>query len=171
MKITICNLGTIERAEIDLKPLTIFIGPNNTGKTWTAMALAGIFGPYGFTPYLDAYIQGEVSNDYRQLDEAVGHITKTGTAAIDMVQFANDYGDIYFNNVAHFCKRWLASFMGTDLVSFDDLDVSMDLLETKENLLNQMLNASLRGDIIGAQEKSTFTIRKAQCARLTRRFR
>lgn len=42
MKVTIQNLGAIQHAELDLKPLTILIGPNNAGKTWMAYTLAGI---------------------------------------------------------------------------------------------------------------------------------
>jgi len=42
MKIEIANLGFIQKAEIDLKPLTVFIGGNGTGKTWTAYTLASI---------------------------------------------------------------------------------------------------------------------------------
>jgi len=30
------NFGPVKEAEIDLRPLTIFVGPNNTGKTYTA---------------------------------------------------------------------------------------------------------------------------------------
>ncbi len=40
MKTTVRNLGVISEAEIELKPLTIFVGPNNTGKTWLAYTLA-----------------------------------------------------------------------------------------------------------------------------------
>ena len=37
MKIKIRNLGPIrDEAVFELKPLTIFIGPNNSGKTWLA---------------------------------------------------------------------------------------------------------------------------------------
>ncbi len=36
MKLEICSLSNISRAEIDLRPLTILIGPNNMGKTWFA---------------------------------------------------------------------------------------------------------------------------------------
>jgi predicted ATPase len=36
MKLEILNLGVIEKAEIDIKPLTLFVGPNNAGKTWLA---------------------------------------------------------------------------------------------------------------------------------------
>ncbi|MBL8149051.1 MAG: AAA family ATPase, partial [Blastocatellia bacterium] len=38
MKLRIKNLAKIKNATIDIKPLTIFIGPNGTGKTWAAYA-------------------------------------------------------------------------------------------------------------------------------------
>lgn len=39
MKFTVENLGKVVKAEIDLKPLTIFIGKNGSGKTYVASAL------------------------------------------------------------------------------------------------------------------------------------
>lgn len=39
MKFTVENLGKVAKAEIDLKPLTIFIGKNGSGKTYVASAL------------------------------------------------------------------------------------------------------------------------------------
>ncbi len=61
MKITISNLGPIrEKAEIDLKPLTVLIGPNNAGKTWLAYTLGGILGTDGLSRYVRAYAKGEI---------------------------------------------------------------------------------------------------------------
>ncbi|WP_073562252.1 AAA family ATPase [Archangium sp. Cb G35] len=42
MKLKIEKLGRIQRAEIDVRPLTVLIGPNNTNKTWTAYAMYGL---------------------------------------------------------------------------------------------------------------------------------
>jgi len=39
MKLTVDNLGRIEHADLDIRPLTVFMGPNATNKTWTAYAL------------------------------------------------------------------------------------------------------------------------------------
>ncbi len=36
------NLGPIRKGKVELKPLTVFIGPNNTGKTYLAYLIAGI---------------------------------------------------------------------------------------------------------------------------------
>lgn len=49
MQVTIRNLGRIENATIDWRPLTVFVGPNNTNKTWTA------YGLYTFAKILCAY--------------------------------------------------------------------------------------------------------------------
>ncbi|WP_437671082.1 AAA family ATPase [Sorangium sp. So ce131] len=43
MKITFSNLGTIKRTTLDLAPLTVIIGPNNSGKTYVAYATYGLF--------------------------------------------------------------------------------------------------------------------------------
>lgn len=43
IQIKISNLGKVADATIDLKSLNIFIGPNNTGKTWSAYAIYSIF--------------------------------------------------------------------------------------------------------------------------------
>ena len=39
LSITASNLGPIDRAAVQLRPLTVFAGPSNTGKTWLATLL------------------------------------------------------------------------------------------------------------------------------------
>ena len=39
LRLEACNLGPIERANLELRPLTVLIGKNNTGKTYLAQAL------------------------------------------------------------------------------------------------------------------------------------
>jgi hypothetical protein len=41
-KIHVQNYGRIRDAEIELRPFTVFIGPNNTNKTWVAYAINGL---------------------------------------------------------------------------------------------------------------------------------
>ena len=40
MRVTLEHVGRIRRAELDLRPLTLFIGPNSTNKTWAAQCVA-----------------------------------------------------------------------------------------------------------------------------------
>lgn len=43
MKIKFKNLGTIKETELDLRPLTVIIGPNNSNKTYIAYSVYGLF--------------------------------------------------------------------------------------------------------------------------------
>lgn len=46
LKIEIENFGPISSGEITLKPLTVFVGPNNSGKSYAAMLIHSIFESY-----------------------------------------------------------------------------------------------------------------------------
>lgn len=50
MRLGIRNLGRIAHAELDIRPLTIFVGPNNTNKTWAAYCLYGLAQRLTFDP-------------------------------------------------------------------------------------------------------------------------
>jgi len=116
MKISVRNLGVIqEEANIELKPLTIFIGPNNAGKTWLAYALAGIFGSYGSREYAQAYADKKVSTIYEQLNIAIERVLSKENATIDMRQFIDEYGETYFNEVARYAPHWMPDFFSTQL--------------------------------------------------------
>ena len=43
MKIKFSNLGSIQETELDLRPLTVIIGPNNSGKTYIAYSIYGLW--------------------------------------------------------------------------------------------------------------------------------
>ncbi len=160
MKIAVRNFGIIREAEIDLKPLTIFVGPNNMGKTWLAYALAGIFGSHGHFGYLEDYEKEDASTIYPSLQRAVEQVINKGNATFDIYQFAKKSGETYFNNVAQSVQRWMTEYMSTELASFEELSVSINLDETKTDFLEQILRYSLRAEIAGADEKSRLTISK-----------
>jgi len=40
--LSVKNLGRISKASLDIRPFTVFIGPTNTNKTWTAYSLYGL---------------------------------------------------------------------------------------------------------------------------------
>ncbi len=135
MHVSVRNLGAIRAAELDIQPLTLLIGPNNAGKTWLAYALAAILGPYGFGNYSDAYRDGAIPPCYPPLDSAIQQLIDEGSAKIDMVQFADTYGDQYFNAVAHAACGWLPRYLGTEIVSFNDLDIAIQIGASREHFL------------------------------------
>lgn len=161
MKVTVRNLGVLkEDATIDIKPLTIFIGPNNSGKTWLAYALAGIFGPYGAREYARAYAEKQVPTIYKSLNEAIERVLAKGNATIDLHQFADDYAEKYFNNVAKFAQNWMSRFLSTQFARFDDMDISLSLEETKAHVLKQVSQYSQRSNIAIGPKGALLTIQK-----------
>ena len=48
--INIKNFGPIEKAEIDLRPLTVFVGESNTGKTYLATLIYALYQYFGGIP-------------------------------------------------------------------------------------------------------------------------
>ncbi|MBK9265087.1 MAG: ATP-binding protein [Polyangiaceae bacterium] len=46
-KLTVEGLGKIEHAEVDIRPLTLFVGPNNTGKSYVASLIWGVVAMQG----------------------------------------------------------------------------------------------------------------------------
>lgn len=143
MKVTVRNLGVIDEAEIDLKPLTIFVGPNNSGKTWLAYAIAGILGQYGSSQYLSAYIDEKVSDVYLPLDNAIQQVLNEGNTKLDLIQFADEFTETYFANIARFAPQWMPDFMGTDKASFDTLQANIQLLETRSEFLEKLLQRTV----------------------------
>jgi len=164
MKVSIRNMGVIKEAQIDLKPFTVFIGPNNAGKTWLAYALVGILGQYGLEKYTSAYINRSISDKYPLLDKAIEQVLDKGSAKIDLVRFANDYSEAYLNNIARFARQWMGRFLGTTRAKFDQLDISFELEKTKIFLLEEIPRIALQSNIaIGTRNQSPLlTIRKKQ---------
>ena len=53
LELEVSNFGPIREARIDLRPLTVFVGPSNTGKSWLAIliyALHRYFNRYRYEP-------------------------------------------------------------------------------------------------------------------------
>lgn len=153
MKINIRNLGAISQAEIDLKPLTIFIGPNNTGKTWTMYALSAILGRYGWDKYLNAYIKGQSQENYPTLDAAMQQLLNEGNAKIDIVRFASEYGEKYLNDVARSVCLGMGEFLATKSSLFEKLDITIRLEGSQARFLENVLTYSLNDNLAVGQKK------------------
>lgn len=77
MKITVQNLGTIKKTTLDLQPLTVIIGPNNTSKTYLAYLLYGLLGEGAsrWEDVLDGYDSlTEVISDPVELSESLAEM-------------------------------------------------------------------------------------------------
>jgi predicted ATP-dependent endonuclease of OLD family len=147
MKLKIKNLGVIKQAEIDLKPLTVFIGRNGEGKTWAAYTLSAIFGEQGYKNYLKAYLDGNTQQVYPTIDTALQQLFKEGNSQIDTIQFAQQYAEVYINDIARFTPKLMRDFMATKRANFDDLQVRFDFAETQEIFWKRIISTSVQKQI------------------------
>ncbi len=150
MKIKISHLGAVNQANIDLKPLTVFVGDNGTGKTWTAYTLLAIFGEYGLQKYLESYLDGKVKPSYPTLEKAIEQLFNEGNAQISLVQFAKNYAEKYFNEIASLAPKWMRAFLGTERVSFDELQVVIKLGDFKTAFLDRIKAARVNAQLSSA---------------------
>ena len=59
VRVAVENMGPIAKGDIDLRPLTVFVGPSNTGKTYFAMliyAMHRVFSGFPRFPALSGYL-------------------------------------------------------------------------------------------------------------------
>ena len=47
LQLSVSNFGPIAKAEIDLRPLTVFVGPSNTGKSYLAILIYALHRFFG----------------------------------------------------------------------------------------------------------------------------
>ncbi len=114
MKVHIEKFGAVTiGGDIEIKPLTIFIGPNNSGKTWSAYLISAILGWPGGNYYTTEYINNRVTKRYEIVDNVVNDVIKKGNASINLLDFYNLYYSEFINDVAKNSKIWFNKFMAT----------------------------------------------------------
>ena len=86
LELSVSNLGPIESANIELRPLTVFVGPSNTGKSYIATliyALHNFFADYAnrirFAEQLDLS-QNEIDRIYEWVNSALPIVAIDGNA-------------------------------------------------------------------------------------------
>ncbi|NLZ30768.1 MAG: AAA family ATPase [Methanomicrobiales archaeon] len=155
IRIRVQKLGALEEADIRLKPLTVFVGPNNTGKTYSAYLIASLFGRYGWSQYISAYIDGRTSRKYEPVDTAINQLIEEGSASIDISTFIKDHSADYYDDLAELCPGWMKDYFGTTRVALDDLAVEVNIEEYVERLVESSLNAAFRGRLGAGKERKS----------------
>ena len=59
VRVAVENFGPVEKGTVDIRPLTIFVGPSNTGKTYLAILI------YAFHRILHGFSRFPILNNYR----------------------------------------------------------------------------------------------------------
>ncbi len=86
--LTVTNFGPLKNAEIELRPLTVFVGPSNTGKSYLSILI------YALHSYFSSY----KSDTYLNHDEEINSLINSLTSN-DSSPFSNPFWKInYFFN-------------------------------------------------------------------------
>lgn len=162
MDITINNLGPINKeTSIELKPLTVFVGPNNAGKTWTAYTLSALFGSRAWSEYRDAYLKNETTGIYLPLDDAIEQLFNSGSTKIDLIDFFKKFGQYYFNDLVLLEKQWFPDFLGSSSAAFQDLKISVNLEKIENKVTKNILSYFFKADYsIDKDGKALLYLRK-----------
>jgi predicted ATPase len=160
MKFKIKNLGVVKNAEIELKPLTVFVGENGTGKTWAAYAIGGILGHYGYNFYLESYLENRTDYKYDTIEKAIHQCIEKGNAKINLQEFIKEYAEIYINEIAKSAHLWLDSFFATKLVNFDNIDIRSEIDKNFYQIIaDKVKHSRIKGErSIGTQAKTSILI-------------
>jgi hypothetical protein len=145
MDVNINNLGPIKKeTSIEVKPLTVFVGPNNAGKTWTAYTLSALFGSRSWSEYVKSYLSNETRGIYPSLDNAIIQLLDFGSAKINLIDFYNEFGEYYFNDLGLLEKEWIQDFLGSSNANFKDMEISVNLKESNDQIVQNITSYGMK---------------------------
>jgi predicted ATPase len=138
MKLYVENLGSIKRADIELRDLTIFIGENNTNKTWTAYLIYALVKDYYIDEILDTlnYLKEILVGNKKSYEEILKNLNHDTLA-----NFLNEkILPAYINNL----KTKLPDFLYVKTKTLENLKIDIKFTEEEiKTLLNIIKNRDL----------------------------
>ncbi|MGE8542189.1 AAA family ATPase [Acinetobacter sp. ANC 3813] len=104
---SIKNLGNLEEGKIEVKPLTLLCGPNNTGKTWVMYTL------YGFLNNRDI-------NNLTGVDQIVISLKENGLWEFDLEEWLNENFKNTLKSIEKTIKHKLPSIFNSENSLFEN---------------------------------------------------
>lgn len=153
MKIEIKNLGAVKEGQVKIKPLTVFIGPNNSGKTWTAYGVSSIFGPIALGHYSKYFLEESFEKKYPEIENLISNFFNKGNANLNIVHFFEQNFSFYFNDLAKLSPKWMNKFLGTENVSFENLSISICKEPCPEDSIKRLLKLSFNSELSPDKEE------------------
>ena len=124
--IEIKNLGAVHQTKIDLKPLTVFIGENNTGKTYSAYLIGYIFSKHSFLDFLNTYYKGKTNTKFPELEILIDNILETGKGSINLKEFVQANTQKFYSTICdEIATKQFKNFLGSTSVEFDKMRVKL----------------------------------------------
>ncbi len=109
MEIIVKNLGLIRKANIKLKPLTIFIGSNNTNKSWLAYTIYSLFDLEIINGLAYEYINENSTFSFtslrKELYTLIRQLEEKGYLEIDIVKFIDNNIEKFFSDFTLYLEK------------------------------------------------------------------
>jgi predicted ATPase len=143
------NFGAIKEADVTLKPLTIFLGHNSTGKTYLSYLLYEIFKS-------DTNISLNFERGFQ--DTVIDSIVRSKRFELDLEDYANKYKSKIENVLNDIYKNFGDKVLNSNL-SFKNAQLEIDdVFSMKEWGDNNSMEIELYGDIKAIVEGKKFVV-------------
>ncbi|MHA1438147.1 MAG: AAA family ATPase [Promethearchaeota archaeon] len=146
--INFTNFGPIKNGDIFLRPLTIFVGPNNSGKSYSAKLIYSILKSFSALPEITEYSSSffplflnieTFSSDFKKLENKLIRLQEGSELILPETFYSfitkKIYEDIYTLAFKQECSR-IFSADTKDLIKFDEksIKINVKINETKVSL-------------------------------------
>ncbi len=148
LKFHVQNLGCIKSGNLEIKPLTLLCGPNNTGKTWA------MYGVYGFLHHLSP------SSRLPGMEKEFEVLAQNGTASWDFGAWVKEYEKKLLDLLHKQTKERLKEIFNTDPALFEQskFDWTVQPGELAASAIARELEFQL---ILGSEGKQALRLSKA----------
>ena len=135
VRVSVEKFGPIEKGSIDLRPLTIFVGPSNTGKTYLAILIYALhrtlhgFPRFPITERFLYSLEEDHSLTERELEHIIEIINSDTKPFLfsDLPKSMRKSAQKFLNN-----SEFLAGYLRSELEHCFDLESVTDLIRTSE---------------------------------------
>lgn len=146
MRVTVENLGAVKKGTFELKPLTVFVGPNNSGKTWTAYTIGSLFSIGAYNNFMDYYSENQ-PEEYSFIDNIVKQILDEGHSKINITEIFEKYYKYYLKDLIRLIPSNLPEVLMSSRLNFDTLNINFEIEERFENSLDIIKSWKLENNI------------------------
>ena len=122
LQLSVSNFGPIAKAEIDLRPLTVFVGPSNTGKSYLAILIYTLHRCFNDYIRLDSFGSGKMANILKESIKDKRPFDDTGSIKQLIDWWAQVHDESTLNNTTVQLPDFVASrlrFFFTNVSNFN----------------------------------------------------
>ena len=161
MKLILENIGKIKKAEIDLDhQLTVFFGPNNTGKTYVSYCLYGLG---NFSPFMGA--RGDLDEDIDKLIQIdFQELYQKGIVEVELEKTLFPIRGTLREKYAKEFRTLLPYLFGNYEVDFSNSSIFLSWLESDNDFNDFVSQGSFKSKELGGAVKVSFYYNKEKKA-------